>query len=53
MKEALPSSTKKIYVGNLNHKFTSTELIELFGRFGKILDIIFKDTYALIEYPNI
>ncbi|CAD8056103.1 unnamed protein product [Paramecium sonneborni] len=52
LKEALPSSTRKIYVGNLNHKFTSQELVEIFNRFGKILDIIFKETYALIEYPT-
>lgn len=24
----------------------------MFGRFGKILDVIFKETYALIEYPS-
>ncbi|KAM3137095.1 hypothetical protein pb186bvf_010823 [Paramecium bursaria] len=51
-KEAFPGMTKKIYVGGLNHKFTTQDMIQLFAKFGKILDIIFKDTYALIEYQT-
>jgi RNA recognition motif-containing protein len=47
-KEALPSQAKRVYVGNLNYKFTHQELHSMFSRMGVINELIHKDTYSLI-----
>lgn len=52
LKEALPSQNRRVYVGNLNNKFTKEEVTYLFSRFGQINEVIHKDTFALIEFAS-
>lgn len=52
-KEALPSQAKRVYVGNLNYKFSHNELHLIFSRFGQVNELINKDTYALVVNLNI
>lgn len=42
----------RIYVGRLNGSIKRNELVELFGKYGEILDILIKDDFAFIEFKN-
>jgi len=40
----------RIYIGRLNGSVKRKELLELFARYGEIVDILMKDDFAFIEY---
>lgn len=40
----------RIYIGRLNGQIKKKEIVELFGKYGEIVDILMKEEFAFIEY---
>lgn len=40
----------RIYIGRLNGSVKRKELLEMFARYGEIVDLLMKDDFAFIEY---
>lgn len=43
----------RIYVGRLNGEIKKKQIVELFGKYGEIVDILMKEDFAFIEFVKI
>lgn len=44
------ASHPRIYIGRLNSTVKRKQLLDMFARYGEIVDILMKDNYAFVEY---
>lgn len=40
----------RIYIGRLNNTIKKKDIVEIFGKYGEIVDILMKEDFAFVEF---